>query len=273
MGPIAASARDCELFLKVIADAKPWDKDPNVAFGPWEAQGELGRRPLFGVLRTDRNTTPLPPIAKALDETVQILRKAGVEVVEIEAPAFKQCQSLANSFFGMEGNNHILNILEKTGEPLTPWLATRLRRKKPMDPVEIRELHARKAGLERVMLGIWRDGKGRTIDALICPVAPHPVPEIDRWNGVGYTSAFVLLDYPAGTLPVRDFAERDLEDELSSDSEVLGGWDARNRDLCKTPSYFLLFCSLPILVLLHLLDFSHVSYYLFLLSCERVAKS
>jgi len=254
-GPIAASARDCELFLKVIADAKPWEKDPNVAFGWWEGQGELGRKPLLGVLRTDGITTPLPPIAKVLDETVQVLRQAGVEVVEIEAPAFKKCQSLANSFFSIEGNNHILNILEKTGEPLIPWLSTRLRRKKPLGLVEVSELNARKAVLEREMLGIWRDEKGRAIDAFICPVAPHPVPEIDRWNGVGYTSAFVLLDYAAGTLPVRDFAEGDLKEELSSDSEVLGGWDARNRDLCKLSIFLLLFLSLiffscPLLLLL-----------------------
>lgn len=107
VGPIATSARDCELFLKVIADAKPWEKDPNVAFGWWEGQGELERKPLFGVLRTDGIITPLPPIAKVFDETVQVLRQGGVEVVEIEAPAFKKCQSLANSFFGIEGNNHI----------------------------------------------------------------------------------------------------------------------------------------------------------------------
>jgi amidase len=83
------------------------------------------------------------------------------------------------------------------------------------------------------MLGIWKNGKGRTIDAFIAPVAPHPVPETDRWNGVGYTSTFVLLDYPAGTLPVRDLAEDDLKDKIPPDVKVLGGWDAKNRELCK----------------------------------------
>jgi hypothetical protein len=68
------------------------------------------------------------------------------------------------------------------------------------------------------------------------------VPEIDRWNGVGYTSAFVVLDYPAGTLPVRDVSNDDLKDELP-ESEVLGGWDSRNRDLCKLSTFIpLVFC-------------------------------
>jgi Asp-tRNA(Asn)/Glu-tRNA(Gln) amidotransferase A subunit family amidase len=88
--------------------------------------------------------------------------------------------------------------------------------------------------LEKEMLGLWKVGNGKTIDALICPVAPHPVPGIDRWNGVGYTSAFVLLDCPAATLPVRDFIERDLEDELPPGLEILGGWDKRNKELCKS---------------------------------------
>lgn len=141
-----------------------------------------------------------------------------------------------------------------------------------MDLAEVRELHARKAGLERETLGIWRDEKGRTIDDLICPVAPHPVPEIDRWNGVGYTSAFVLLDYAAGTLPVRDFAEGVLKEELSSDSEVLGGWDARNRDLCKLCIFLLLF---PSLVFFSCSLLSLLSYLLFPLpfNCESTAKS
>lgn len=236
-GLMTTSVRDCELFLKAIADANPWEKDPNVAFGSWEGQGEIGKKPLFGVLRADGITTPLPPVAKVLNETVEAVRNAGFEVVEINAPAFKKYHSLANSFFGIEGNNFPLDILERTGEPLIPWLNARLRRKKHADLIQLSELHVTKSALEKEMLQIWRDENGRMIDALICPVAPHPVPEIDRWNGVGYTSAFVVLDYPAGTLPVRDISNGDLKDELP-ESEVLGGWDLRNRDLCK-PSTFI----------------------------------
>lgn len=241
-GLMATSVRDCELFLKAIADANPWEKDPNVAFGSWEGQGEIGRKPVFGVMRADGITIPLPPVAKVIDQTVEAIRRAGFEVVEINCPAFKKYHSLANSFFGIGGNNHTFDILEKTGEPLIPWLDARLRRKSPADLMRLSELHARKSALEKEMLKIWRDENGRMIDAFICPVAPHPVPEIDKWNGVGYTSAFVVLDYPAGTLPVRDVSNDDLKDELP-ESEDLGGWDSRNRDLCKLCTLIpLLFC-------------------------------
>ena len=100
----------------------------------------------------------------------------------------------------------------------------------PLD--KLIEFHAQKIKLETEMLNIWKDPKtGKKIDALICPVAPHPVAPIDRWGGVSYTSSFVLMDYPAGTLLVRDFKESDLEGELVA-SQPLGSWDKVNRELC-----------------------------------------
>ncbi|TVY85059.1 putative amidase [Lachnellula suecica] len=232
-GPIAVSMRDCELFLKTVSNAQPWEKDPDCIYGRWEEQGSMAKKPLLGVIRTDDLITPLPPVSKALDEAVQTLRKSGVEVVEIDAPAFKKCQSLANSFFGIDGANSMFDLLEKTGEPLTNWLSTRLRRKAPTQLDKIVGFYAKKTELETEILKIWKDPKtGRQIDAFVCPVAPHPTPPIDRWNGVSYTSSFVLLDYPAGTLPVRDFKEADLHGEVTT--PVLGSWDKANRALWDT---------------------------------------
>jgi amidase len=233
-GPIASSMRDCELLLKKISNARPWERDPSLAYGLWEEQGGMQKKPLLGVIRTDGLITPLPPVSKVLDETVQSLRNGGVEVIEVDAPSLKKCQSLANSFFGIDGGNHMFDLLEATQEPLTTWLSTRLRRKSPISLGKLVEIHARKVQLETEMLKIWKDPKtGRIIDAIICPVAPHPVPPIDRWNGVSYTSSFVLLDYPAGTLPVRDFKETDLKGDLDA-SKPLGSWDKINWELCES---------------------------------------
>jgi amidase len=242
-GPIAVSLRDCELFLKTVAGARPWERDPGVVYGKWDDQGSVGQKPLLGVLRSDGVTEPLPPITKVLDETVGMLREAGIEVIEISSPAFSKCQSLTNKFFGIDGGNHMFDLLDKTSEPLTTWLSTRLRRGKQAPLDKLAQLHAQKAALETEMLKIWTDPKtGRPIDAIICPVAPHPVPPIDRWNGVGYTSSFVLLDYPAGSLPVREVREEDLHDEwVGNKAKPLGSWDKANKTLCKL-FYSILFC-------------------------------
>ena len=101
----------------------------------------------------------------------------------------------------------------------------------PLD--KLVDFHAQKTEVETEMLKIWKDPEtGRRLDAIILPVAPHPVPPIDRWNGVSYTSSFVLLDYPAGTMPVRDIKPSDLDEELNSEKS-LGSWDKANRELCE----------------------------------------
>ncbi|TVY48476.1 putative amidase [Lachnellula occidentalis] len=158
-GPIAVSMRDCELFLQAVSNSKPWETDPNTIYGTWEEQGSLGEKPLLGVIRTDGLITPLPPVSKVLDEAVQTLRKSGVEVLEINAPALKKCQSLANGFFGIDGGNFMFDLLEKTGESLTDWLSTRIRRKEPTQLDKLVEFHAKKTELETEMLKIWKDPK------------------------------------------------------------------------------------------------------------------
>jgi Asp-tRNA(Asn)/Glu-tRNA(Gln) amidotransferase A subunit family amidase len=143
---------------------------------------------------------PLPPINNVLSETTTALRSQGIQTVELDITSiFKKCQSLANVFFGVDGNNFVFDVLEATKEPLSPWLSSRLRRKNPISLDKLRDAHARREELRNEFLSIWKDSvSGKEIDAIICPVAPHPVPPIDRWNGVSYTSSFVLLDYPAG---------------------------------------------------------------------------
>ncbi|CZT41090.1 related to general amidase [Rhynchosporium secalis] len=230
-GPISVSMRDCELFMRAVSNARPWERDPSLAYGLWDEQGSIQKKPLLGVIRADGVVAPLPPISKILDETVSALRASGVEVVEISAPAFRKTQSLANKFFGIEGGNTMFDLLESTGEPLIPWLSTKLRRGKVMPTDRLMDIQAQRTELETQMLEIWKDAKtGRHIDAVICPVAPHPVPPIDRWNAVGYTSSFVLMDYPAGTVPVRDFKESDLKGGLAGEN-ALGPWDKVNREL------------------------------------------
>lgn len=233
VGPIARSLNDCGFLCEVVKGTDPWERDADVLPGRWWTEGVSRTRdkPLIGILWRDGLIEPLPPVTKVMTEVVEKLRRTGVEVVEIEAPRFKECQALANAFFGLEGENHTFDLLEKEGEALVPWLAPRLKRKEAKTLEDLRQLHARKMGLEKDFLKIWRDSRGRKVDAFICPVAPHPVPPIDRWNGVSYTSSFVLLDYPAGTIPVRTPVEEDLHGEMNA--APLSSWDKVNRELCK----------------------------------------
>ncbi|KIW04821.1 uncharacterized protein PV09_04005 [Verruconis gallopava] len=233
-GPIATSMRDCEMFLKTVAAGQPWKLDADVAYGLWEEQGPIKTKKdlVVGIVRRDGLIDPLPPINNVVSETADMLRAQGIQTVELDiSHLFKQCQSLANVLFSIDGNNYVFDVLEQMGEPLSPWLSTRLKRKSPITLDKLREAHVKRAQLREKFLKIWQDpSTGREIDAIICPVAPHPVPPIDRWNGVSYTSSFVLLDYPAGTIPVRPLVSSDLRANVPS-IPPLGPWDKVNREL------------------------------------------
>jgi amidase len=233
-GPLAHSMRDIDLFFSAVAAQKPWEKDPDVVPLSWPSFSPIPERKLrIGIVRRDGVIHPHPPILRLLDEVKIKLHASGIDVVEMDiSPLFSQCQSLANALFGIEGANAMFDLLESFNEPLSPWLSTRLKRKKHADLAKVQQLHAKREALRTQFLSIWSDQHGH-IDAFICPVAPHPVPPVDAYNGVSYTSSFVLLDYPAGVVPVRLFGKADMQGEMES-SKALGSWDKANRALCKS---------------------------------------
>ncbi|OCL14642.1 amidase [Glonium stellatum] len=236
-GPLAHSVRDLELFFSAVSSQSPWEMDPDILPNPWASLSTISTsRPTIGIVRRDGLIDPLPPIQHLLDEVASALRASEIEIVEIDiTPIFSQCQSLANALFGIDGGNNMFDLLEQTSEPLSPWLSTRLKRKAPKTLDQVRSLHAQKMELETAFLGIWKDRSEQrpSIDAFICPVAPHPVPPIDRWNSVSYTSSFVLLDYPAGVVPVRKFSAKDMQGEVVP-TTPLSSWDKINRELWTT---------------------------------------
>jgi Asp-tRNA(Asn)/Glu-tRNA(Gln) amidotransferase A subunit family amidase len=240
-GPLARSLDDIDFVMReVVPRAELWGED--CLPGTWSDEtvvrgiGEEGKF-VIGIMRGDGNCELLPPIRKVIDEVAETLRATpGVQVVDVPTPpAWTKCQSLINKFFGISGGEATADLLEESGEPLVPWMVGKFKRGKPWPLKEVAKLQAQRTELEREMLHVWNkstdSGRVRKIDAMVCPVAAHPVPEIDRWNAVGYTSSFVLLDYPAGVVPIRDFNKNDLELGKEMGGTVIGSWDKRNREL------------------------------------------
>ena len=229
-GPLAHNMRDLELFFSTVSAQEPWNMDVDVVPLPWKYSPSLQKKLRIGIVRRDGVIDPHPPILRLLDEVKSKLQNSDIQVVEMDITSlFSQCQSLANALFGVEGGNAMFDLLESFNEPLSPWLSTRLKRRKHMDLKQVQQLHGKRDELRKDFLKIWKDEHGE-IDAFICPVAPHPVPPIDRFNGVSYTSSFVLMDYPAGVVPVRRFEKRDMQGEME-DKKPLGSWDKANREL------------------------------------------
>ncbi|KAF4214798.1 hypothetical protein CNMCM8980_000045 [Aspergillus fumigatiaffinis] len=237
-GPLARSVADLGTVLaEIVPISERFGED--CIPGRWESES-LGpdrqtREFIVGVLKTDGLVTPLPPVARILDEVADSLRRTpGVRVVDVPVPpALKKCQRIAGRLMGADGGGSLLDLLESTSEPLIPWLQKRMKRREALSLEQLAELQDQRSDIEKELLGMWTvDGDcTEQIDAIITPVAPHPVPEIDRFNAIGYTASFVLLDYPAGTIPVRNFTESDVDSGNGMDSPVLGSWDRVNRDL------------------------------------------
>lgn len=237
VGPIARDLDDIALFMEVIEQGKMWESDPDVRAeeGWWSGPDSHSverkfhdRRLRVGIIHDDGNTIPLPPVRNMLHELSQKLRNRGIETIPIgpHTSGFSKCQSLANKFFAAKGPARLLSLIESTKEPLIPSLATRLKPKTPASLDHFRGLLVQKNEIETQVLALW---KKLDIDLIICPVAPHPVPPPDRWNAIGYTSSFVLLDYPAGVVQVGVVGEEDLDGEV--EGEVRGVWDRVNRAL------------------------------------------
>lgn len=263
-GPIARRLEDMEIVLREVVprsslwaeDCIPWESgrrwmgvpvamDPGVARQRFTGSGEAGEF-VIGVLRSDGNCHLLPPIRNLMDDVSAFLKasakRLNVKVVDLPTPkAWTRAQSVMGKMLGVDGGGEMSKMLLETGEPLVPWMQTRFKHGgKPAQLERVAELQAQRSEIEMEMLsGVWKvttdryGRKKRGIDALICPLAPHPVPEIERYNAVGYTSSWVFLDYPAGSVPVRPVEQKDLElgQPLSKELKILGSWDEKNREL------------------------------------------
>jgi Asp-tRNA(Asn)/Glu-tRNA(Gln) amidotransferase A subunit family amidase len=241
-GPLARSVEDIDYVMReVVPRAWLWAEDcvssswcldpPLVGSG---SNGEF----VFGILRGDGNCVPLPPMLKLLDEVKASLnRYPNTKAIELATPpAWTRCQSVMAKLMAIDGGGVLADLLEASGEPLVPWMVGKFKRGEPKPLSQVAELQSRRAKLEREMMQLWveYDGKGgkkSKVDAVVCLIAPHPVPEIERYNAAGYTSSWTMLDYPAGTVPIRDFCEADLELGQPQGGQVISSWDERNRQL------------------------------------------
>ena len=252
-GPIAGSLRDCEMLMRTIANANPTRFDPDVLIGTWNKMESLPRRNLtIGIIHTDGHVNPLPIINKLMHQISTTLSQNHhhqIEIIHLDVSSIlTRALKTFNGIISIDGANTWLDHLDTTSEPLSPWLQNRLTRRNPKSLEQVRELQAQKMDLQAEFLRVWQEKGGywlpdtnlsnrgmkeegnRILDAIIMPLAPHPILPIDRWNTVNYTAALNLLDLPSGVLPVRKVSKSDLEAKIDTGSKPLNGWDEVNRE-------------------------------------------
>ncbi|KAH8698925.1 putative general amidase [Talaromyces proteolyticus] len=245
-GPIARSIEDIDAIMKELVPRSELFGHDCIP-GLWPSLTPLKKKLRIGLLLNDGLVNPVPPITNILKEVSNIIARsqvADIEVVDISAPAvMKKCMFTGGRLMDVDGSGPLLDLLDQTGEPLMPYLRGRTKRRPPMSIEKLYALCAERDQIEvdmRQQMWSWPPSTAttskvfaQTLDAVICPVAAHPVPKHDSYGSLSYTTTFVLLDYPTGTIPVRNMTETDLNLEFNAGDKPLSKFDEGNRQFWK----------------------------------------
>lgn len=213
-GPLCKSLDSVEFYLKAVANADPSRFDPYVSFQPWKPV-TLPEKLNFAILYDDGYIKPTPPITRGLNTVVSALKKAGHDVIEWNPAEHIRLDEIIDEFFLEDGGKHVMKVLNETGEPLYPYMAS-YGTTPELGSSALMDKQSEKGVLIRKFLKRWMDTakvtkNGKPIDAIIAPVTPWPGSPLDKFGRyVGYTSVFNALDYSVGIVPVTR-ANKDLD--------------------------------------------------------------
>ncbi|KAG2118009.1 amidase signature domain-containing protein [Suillus discolor] len=217
VGPLTRSARDLELFCRVMLDAEPWLNEPPLLEMPWKrgvANGEgLPDKLAIAILFDDGVVTPHPPITQALNKYKHALARAGHDVIEWQAVDHQHGWDLITKLYLLDGGAEYHETIRAGGEsevPQTEWILKHAQGRDPYTPAEIFKLNLEREAFRSKALAHWnatqqRTVSGRPVDAILCPVAPTLAPPHNTTSWWGYTSHWNLLDLPGVAFPVDRF--------------------------------------------------------------------
>ncbi|KAJ7678343.1 amidase signature domain-containing protein [Mycena rosella] len=205
-GPLCRSLRDVDLFFSVVLGCKPWQQEHALVPLPWAIptaprwSGAAGRIRV-GVMWHDGVVLPQPPVRRALEALVDVLRRDGAfEVVEYPPFRHGEAGALAHELFFVDGGRRVRERAAVSGEPLVPlteWVITRPS-VKDHTVHELWELNLRREALRAAYLAHFN---AQRVDAVLCPAGAGPAPALGTCKYWGYTNVWNLVDYPAAVFP------------------------------------------------------------------------
>jgi len=190
-GPMCRSPKDIRLFMKSIAEQKPWLLDPQAVPVGWRTEEEvLPKKLCFGFGMGDGKVTPSPPLRRAMEITKAKLLAAGHEVIDFIPTEHHEAAEIITKMWGADGGEEFCRDTDASGEPLHPQLEKWLGHSSGAIASTVFETwqnqHRRNLlstrWLERWQATANTTGTGRPIDGLIMPSTPFPAI---RHNG-GY---------------------------------------------------------------------------------------
>ena len=105
--PMARTLNDLVYFTRSVIQMRPWRLDHSVHPLEWREGEEQAvhekKRLRIGVMRTDGVIEAAPACARALEETVQALRREGHEVYDVRPPGLYEAFKIASVLLNSDG--------------------------------------------------------------------------------------------------------------------------------------------------------------------------
>ena len=122
-GPMCHSVADIKLFMKALANQKPWLKDANIVPIPWrEEEEQLPEKLCFGFGMGDGKVAPSPPLRRAMEITKQKLEAAGHKVIDYIPYEHHEATEIITKMWSADGGEEFQRDTDASGEPLHPHL-------------------------------------------------------------------------------------------------------------------------------------------------------
>lgn len=196
-GPISTDVDSLKLYAKTIVDSQPWLYDSRVVPLEWKNIELTGRKLKFGVLIDDGVIRPTAPVQRALDTVIEKLKSEGHEIVIWEADDISEIAKFADKFMNANGNQKLVEELEKTGEPHSGLQG--MKEALDIPSSQIWEWQDQRTIKVNEFLQKWNN---LGIDGLISPVTALGGCDFDDFVDVTYSPLANVLDFPAGVFPV-----------------------------------------------------------------------
>jgi fatty acid amide hydrolase len=240
MGALARTSRDLALVFGAIDPRRLAAEDPAVPPLPPPDPDAVSLKGLrIGCFVDDGFMTPCPTIQRAVRRAAEVLRAAGAEIVDYQPPAPRDllylwlagissdggatlrrhlsrdpvCRQLRPTMYGAllptPVRQALALLLERTGEERLARLL-RVLGQKPVDALW--RLVAQRTAMRRAELDAWNAAR---LDAVLLP--PHVLPAMplgtsgDLTLTLSYMFRYVMLNFPAGIVPVTRVQEGETE--------------------------------------------------------------
>ena len=242
VGPLGATAGSLKLVTQSLLKTEPWLHDPLVHEIPWRSEQETAALELaknkklcFGVLRHDGCVGPMPPVLRAVNETVAAMEKAGHKVIEWTPPSHRHIVDILEKCWAFDGGKDARDAFALSGEE--PASQVLVMDTPQFNASQIMETMVAKREACKEYMEYWnstvdKTGTGRPVDAIICPLAPFPAARPGKFTWYGYSVFVNLLDYTAVVLPATKVDQN--VDKVDSSYDAPGGKaDQETQDDCE----------------------------------------